>query len=82
MVAKNAFSIGGAVTTFGVSFYIAPYINAVTRSGDMEEKVVLFEAMLDFRAYEQIPSTKRGCKGELESRVEQACRNCVNIKNR
>ena len=82
MVAKNAFSIGGAVTPFGVSFYIAPYINAVTRSGDMEEKVVLFEAMLDFRAYEQIPSTKRGCKGELESRVEQACRNCVNIKNR
>jgi single-stranded-DNA-specific exonuclease len=29
-----------------------------------------------------IPSTKRGCKGQEETRVEQACRNCTNIKNR
>ena len=38
--------------------------------------------MLDFKAYESIPSTKRGCKGQFESRVEQACRTCSNIKNR
>lgn len=50
--------------------------------GTLEEKLLLFESMLDFRAYEQIPSTKRGCKGQLETRVEQACRNCKNIKSR
>ena len=82
MTIKNEYSLKGKVTPFGVAFYIAPYINAVTRSGTMEEKIILFEAMLDFKAYEQIPSTKRGCKGQYESRVEQACRNCVNIKNR
>ena len=50
--------------------------------GTQEEKLMLFESMLDFRGYEQIPSTKRGCKGQVEARVEQACRNCTNIKNR
>lgn len=63
MVAKNDYSLGGELTPFGIAFYIAPYINAVMRSGTMEEKLILFEAMLDFKAYEQIPSTKRGCKG-------------------
>ena len=43
---------------------------------------MLFESMLDYRALEQVPSTKRGCKGQYETRVEQACRNCTNIKNR
>lgn len=82
MVEKNAYSIGDELTPFGIAFYIAPYVNAVTRSGTMDEKLVLFEAMLDFKAYEQIPSTKRGCKGQFETRVEQACRSCVNTKNR
>ena len=61
-------------------FYIAPYINAVTRSGTAAEKLFLFESMLEFKSYEQIPSTKRGCKGQKETRVEQSCRNCINIK--
>ena len=38
--------------------------------------------MLDFRGLELIPSTKRGCSGQMETRVEQACRNCTNIKKR
>jgi hypothetical protein len=37
--------------------------------------------MLETRAYELIPSTKRGCKGQMETKVEQACRNCNNLKN-
>ena len=83
MTIKNEYSLGGRVTPFGVAFYIAPYVNAVTRSGTMDEKIVLFESMLDFKAFEQIPSIKRGHRpGETETRVEQACRNCVNIKNR
>ena len=82
MTVKNAFSLGDKITPFGVAFYIAPYINAVTRCGTQEEKLILFESMLDHKAYEMIPSTKRGCKGQMETRVEQACRNCTNIKNR
>ena len=82
MTIKNEYSLGGNITPFGVAFYIAPYINAVTRCGTQEEKLILFESMLDFKAYEQIPSTKRGFKGTYEARVEQACRNCTNIKNR
>lgn len=83
MTIKNEYSLGGKVTPFGVAFYIAPYVNAVTRSGTIDEKIVLFESMLEFKAYEMIPSIKRGHKpGEMETRVEQACRNCTNIKNR
>lgn len=82
MVEKNAYQLGERVTPFGVSFYIAPYINAVIRVGTAEEKDLLFESLLDFKAFDQIPSTKRGCKGQFETRVEQACRQCVNIKNR
>ena len=82
MVIKNEYSLGGEITPFGIAFYIAPYINAVMRSGTFEEKLILFEAMLDYKAYNMVPSTKRGCKGQMESKVEQACRNCANIKNR
>ena len=82
MTIKNEFSLGSNITPFGVAFYVAPYINAVTRVGTPDEKITMFEAMLDFKAFEMIPSTKRGYKGSFETRVEQACRNCVNIKNR
>jgi len=46
-----------------VAWYITPYINAITRVGEMEEKIMLFESMLDYKAYNKIPSTKRGCAG-------------------
>ena len=82
MVEKQAFSLKGENTPTGIAFYIAPYINATVRMGSQEEKEILFESMLDFRAYHQIPSTKRGCKGQMETIVEQACRNCTNVKNR
>ena len=82
MVDKNAFSLKGEVTPIGVAFYVAPYVNATIRMGTQDEKTLLFESMLDFKAYESIPSTKRGCKGQFETRVEQACRTCSNIKNR
>ena len=82
MVAKQEYSLKNEVTPFGVAFYIAPYVNATIRMGTQDEKLMLFESMLDYRGYELIPSTKRGCKGQTETRVEQACRNCTNIKNR
>lgn len=36
----------------------------------MEEKFVLFDSMLEWKAYSQIPSTKRGCKNQMEQIVE------------
>ncbi|MBO7211201.1 MAG: DHH family phosphoesterase [Methanobrevibacter sp.] len=82
MVAKQDYSLKGKVNPVGVSFYIAPGVNAITRVGTIEEKMMLFESMLEFRAYEQVPSTKRGAKGQFETRVEQSCRNTGNVRNR
>lgn len=82
MVDEQAFQLKDGITPFGIAFYIAPYVNATIRVGTQDEKLMLFESMLDYRGYEQVPSTKRGCKGQTETRVEQACRNCTNIKNR
>ena len=82
MMARNEYSIKGQLTPFTVGFYIAPYINAVARVGTQEETLLLAESMLEYRAYELIPSTKRGCSGQTESRVEQACRTANNVRNR
>ena len=82
MIDKQAYSLKDGITPVGIAFYIAPQVNATIRMGTQEEKLMLFESMLDHRGYELIPSTKRGCKGQQETRVEQACRNCTNIKNR
>ena len=76
------FKIQGQLNPFKIAFYIAPFINAMNRSGTFQEKILLFESMLEFKAYELIPSTKRGAKGEMETRVEQAVRTCSNVKNR
>lgn len=38
--------------------------------GTNEDKMLMFEAMLNHKAYELIDSTKRGCKGQKETRVE------------
>lgn len=82
MMARNEYSIKGQLTPFTVGFYIAPYVNAVARVGTQQETLLLAESMLEYRAYEQIPSTKRGCSGQVESRVEQACRTANNVRNR
>ena len=82
MVDRQSYSLKEGISPIGVAFYIAPYVNATIRMGTQEEKLMLFESMLDYRGYELVPSTKRGCKGQQETRVEQACRNCTNIKNR
>ena len=36
MVEKNNFSLKGKITPIGVAFYVAPFVNAITRSGTME----------------------------------------------
>ena len=75
-------SRAGGMNPYSVSFYIVPLINAMVRAGTNEEKMLLFESMLSFKSYEMIPSTKRGAKGQNETRVEQAVRTCQNVKRR
>lgn len=82
MVNRQHYKLDNNITPFGIAFYVVPYINAMTRSGTLEEKYLTFEAMLEWRADEMIPSTKRGFKGTFEPRHEQAGRTCFNVKNR
>lgn len=83
MVMKNSYSLGDTVTPIGVAFYIAPAINAITRSGTMKEKELVFSSLLDYKANDEILSNKRGhLIGEKEELVEQAIRTCNNVKSR
>ena len=80
---KNKFKLGDNPTSWGETFYIVPFVNAITRSGTLEEKELIFNSMLKFKAFKQIPSNKRGHKiGETERLVDQAVRTCTNVKNR
>ena len=83
MAEKNAYSMNNEITPISVAFYIAPYVNAITRSGTMEEKNIVFQSMLKFKAFEKILSNKRGRKpGEMEALYVQAIRTATNVKNR
>ena len=78
---KNDFKIQGELSPFKIAFYVAPFINATIRSGEPQDKLLLFESMLDKNANKLVPSTKRGCFGQEEKLTEQVCRRAGNIKN-
>lgn len=83
LVKKQSYSLGKEVTPIGVSFYIAPFINAMIRSGTEEEKRFTFETFIDTIAVQKILSNKRGApKDSMEFRFEQAQRLLTNVKNR
>lgn len=94
MVEKNDFSFNKAdykpsrvnnlkVTPMGMSFFCIPLVNAICRSGTMEEKELVFKSMIKHLAFEVVPSTKRGHKlGDTERILDQALRCCTNVKNR
>lgn len=79
---KNKFKLGDHISSIDAAFYIVPMVNAVQRSGTIEEKELLFKSMLKYEAFAEIPSTKRGCKGQTERLVDQAVRMSTNVKNR
>lgn len=84
MAKHNRYSLGeGDITYMGAAFYIAPFVNAMVRSGTKPEKQLLFKSMLKFEAFEEVPSTKRGHKaGDIEITYEQAIRVATNVKRR
>lgn len=94
VIEKNGFSMGKAdyvasaanelkTTPIAQAFFLVPLINAICRSGEQNEKELVFNAMLNMKAFELIPSNKRGHKpGEMEQLVVQALRTLTNVKNR
>lgn len=91
MASKQAYSLSKgdyqseymAITPMGASFFIVPFVNAICRSGTLEEKQIVFTSMLEAYANTKVPSTKRGHKpGDTETILEQALRICTNVKNR
>lgn len=78
---KNMFKLTDEPTAWGYTFYIVPMVNACNRSGTIEEKQVMFQAMLTHRANVEVPSTKRGHKaGEMETICTQSLRIATNVK--
>ncbi len=84
MTEKNEFSIDkmGGINYMSIAFYVTPFINAIVRSGTPEEKDLIFKSFLQMYAFEKIESGKRGHKGEMVPRVEEAVRICTNVKAR
>lgn len=78
-----SFSLGtDGLNPIKVAFYIAPLLNATIRIGTFEEKKMLFEALLDNKAYSMVPSGKRGANGAEVYLVEEALRQATNAKSR
>ena len=84
MTEKNEFSINkmGGINYMSIAFYVTPFVNAIVRSGTTEEKDLIFKSFLTMYAFEKIESGKRGHKGELVARVEEAVRIATNVKAR
>ena len=76
---KQSYSTGGKVNPMTVAFYVVPMINAMIRTGTMEEKTRLFEAFI--HGNEMIPSGKRGAKGTLERAAVESVRECTNARS-
>lgn len=78
---KNNFKLTDNPTAWGVTFFIVPMVNACNRYGTQKEKETVFNAMLKYKAFEKVPSIKKGHKqGEMETILEQALRIAINVK--
>ena len=65
-VDKQEFSLNkmNGLNYLSSSFYVVPYLNACCRTGEMVEKRLLINALLDYKCDTMIPSSKRGEKGK------------------
>lgn len=80
MAKKNDYSMKSKINPFTISFYIAPFINAITRSGTDDEKMLIFESLLEHKAMRLIPSGNRNRKGLEDLLVVEAVRVAGNVK--
>lgn len=84
MAKKNDYSIQkmNGINYYSMAFYVVPFINAVVRSGTMEEKKTVFDSMLLEYAFEDTESSKRGEKGKLVPLYEEAVTVAERVKRR
>lgn len=64
------------------AFYITPYINAMCRSGEMVEKRLLMNALLDYKCDTMVLSSKRGEKGKKVPLWQEAITVIERVKRR
>ena len=80
LVKKQSYSMKNTVNIIGISFYICPLINALTRVGTLEENRILFEAMCNM---DRIMTDKVRGKGEVEMTLQEyAIRKCESAKRK
>lgn len=83
LMLQQSYKIGGnkVPNKIDVAFYIAPLINAVIRSGTLEEKEEFFKGFITAGCEETIVSYWRGEKRE-ESYYQYLARTAYNLRNR
>ena len=54
----------GGINYLSMAFAAVPFVNAVTRTGTMEDKTIVFKAMLERFAFDKVSSSKRGDSGK------------------
>lgn len=83
MFEKQEYSMSKKSLPNGVAWFITPFINAMTRSGEPAEQEILFKSFLKFKAFDIVLSDKRGHRpGETEQLVVQAIRVADRVKRR
>lgn len=50
----------GGINYLSMAFAAVPFVNAICRTGTMEDKHMVFQAMLTRFAFDKVPSSKRG----------------------
>lgn len=83
-VDKQEFSLNkmNGLNYLSSSFYVVPYINACCRTGEMVEKRLLINALLDYKCDTMIPSSKRGEKGKEVPIWQEAITTIERVKRR
>lgn len=80
LVRAQDYSMGGKITIHNIAWYISPILNAVTRIGTMEERELIFKAMIE--QDETFVYDKRG-HGLIEENIyDRAARFAKNAKSR
>lgn len=84
IVRYNEYSIGrmGGLNYTSVGWYVAPLLNALCRSGTMEEKERVFRAGLSRYADVMTESTKRGHRGERVPLADEAVLLLTRVRDR
>ena len=80
LVKAQEFSMQGKITVHNISWYISPVINAMTRIGTLEERELLFRAMIE--QDETFVYDKRGHGLVEENIYDRAARLAKNAKSR